>query len=72
MGYRLNLLIEPVLIAVSKPLLIEFGIHYRLESCAYVHLIHFPNLSNDYLFPAPLGLSCEIDLVDHSVEEASH
>ena len=33
MGYRLNHLIEPVLIAVSKPLLTEFGNHYRLESC---------------------------------------
>ena len=31
MGYRLNRLDEPVLIAVSKPLLTEFGIH-RLES----------------------------------------
>ena len=30
MGYRLN---EPVFIAVSKPLLTEFGIHLRLESC---------------------------------------
>ena len=33
MGYRLNRLDEPVFIAVSKPLLSEFGIHYRLESC---------------------------------------
>ena len=30
MGYRLD---EPFLIAVSKPLLTEFGIHQRLESC---------------------------------------
>ena len=34
MGYHLNRLDEPVLIAVSKPLLTEFGIHPRLESCA--------------------------------------
>ena len=34
MGYRLNRLDEPVFIAVSKPLLTEFGIHHRLESCA--------------------------------------
>ena len=34
MGYRLNRLTEPVFIAVSKLLLTEFGIHYRLESCA--------------------------------------
>ena len=33
MGYRLIRLDEPVFIAVSKPLLTEFGIHYRLESC---------------------------------------
>ena len=33
MGYRLNCLDEPVFVAVSKPLLTEFGIHYRLESC---------------------------------------
>ena len=30
MGYRLY---EPVFIVVSKPLLTEFGIHLRLESC---------------------------------------
>ena len=33
MGYRLNRLHEPVFMAVSKPLLTEFGIHHRLESC---------------------------------------
>ena len=33
MGYRLNRLDEPVFMAVSKPLLTEFGIHHRLESC---------------------------------------
>ena len=33
MGYCLNRLIEPVFMAVSKPLLTEFGIHDRLESC---------------------------------------
>ena len=36
MGYRLNRLDEPVFMAVSKPLLTEFGIHHRLESCAYL------------------------------------
>ena len=34
MGYRLNHLDEPIFMAVSKPLLIEFGIHHRLKSCA--------------------------------------
>ena len=38
MGYRLNRLDEPVLIAVSKPLLTEFCIHYRLESCALIYV----------------------------------
>ena len=33
MGYRLNRFDEPVFIAVSKPLLTEFHIHHRLESC---------------------------------------
>ena len=34
MGYRLNRLDEPVFMAGPKPMLTEFGIHYRLESCA--------------------------------------
>ena len=33
MGYHLNRLDEPVFMAVSKPLLTEFGIHHILESC---------------------------------------
>ena len=33
MGYRLNRLDKPIFMAVSKPLLTEFGIHHRLESC---------------------------------------
>ena len=36
MGYRLNRLDEPVFLAVSIPLLTEFGICHRLESCALV------------------------------------
>ena len=32
----MNRLDEPVFMAVSKPLLTEFGIHYRLESCEVV------------------------------------
>ena len=34
MGYRLNRLNEPVLMAVPKPMQTEFDIHHRLESCA--------------------------------------
>ena len=33
MEYRLNRLDDSVFMAVSKPLLTEFDIHYRLESC---------------------------------------
>ena len=33
MGYRLNRLDEPVFMAGPKPMLTEFGIHHRLESC---------------------------------------
>ena len=41
MGYRLNRLDEPVFMAVSKPLLTEFGIHHRLESCVvFSKIVH--------------------------------
>ena len=33
MGYRLNRLDETVFMAVPKVMVIEFGIHYRLEGC---------------------------------------
>ena len=33
MAYHLNRLDEPVFMAVPKPMLTEFGIHDRLESC---------------------------------------
>ena len=36
MGHSLNRHDEPILIAVSKPVLTEFGIHNRLESCVWV------------------------------------
>ena len=36
MGYRLNRLDEPVVMAVSKSLLTEFDIHYRVESCGVI------------------------------------
>ena len=45
MGYRFNCLDEPVIMAVSKALLTEFGIPYRLESCdmvkEYKFQVHF-------------------------------
>ena len=34
---HLNRLDEPIFMAVSKPLLTEFGIHQRLESCVLVN-----------------------------------
>ena len=34
MGYHLNRLDEPALMAGPKPMGTEFGIHHRLESCA--------------------------------------
>ena len=43
MGYRsLNRLDEPVFIAVSKPLLTEFDIDHRLESCGTLSNPHTP------------------------------
>ena len=39
MGYHLNGLDKPVFMAVPKPLLTEFGIHYRLESFSPVLVI---------------------------------
>ena len=37
MGYHLNRIDESVFMAVSKPLLTEFGIHLRLESSCAVN-----------------------------------
>ena len=50
MGYRLNRLDEPVFIEVSKPLLTEFGIHHRLESCDIYHLIEHRKVMEAALF----------------------
>ena len=36
MGYRLNRHDELVFMAVSKPLLNEFGIHHTLKSCEMI------------------------------------
>ena len=38
MGYHLNRLDVPVSMAVPKPMLTEFDIHYRLESCDYIRV----------------------------------
>ena len=55
MGYRLNRLDEPVLIAVSKPLLTEFGIHHGLESCAV--LLFFMQPQNCWPVLCPFSFS---------------
>ena len=62
MGYRLNCLDEPVFIAVSKPLLTEFGIHHRLESCAdHVANRILLDITDLHLFDVLLGVlyGCE-------------
>ena len=45
MGYNLNCFDEPVFMAGPKPMLTEFDIDHRLESCAYQieerHLVPF-------------------------------
>ena len=48
-GYHLNCLDEPVYLAVSKPLLTEFGIHHRLDSCALLQQKCFFLNRNDAL-----------------------
>ena len=37
MGHRWNRLVEPIFMAVPKPMRTEFGIHLRLESCGVDH-----------------------------------
>ena len=44
MGYHLNRLDKPVLVAVSKPLLTEFGNYLRLESCSEESMVRVPKL----------------------------
>ena len=53
MGYCFNCLDEFVFMAVPKPLLTEFGINYRLESCVE----HFNS-------PAVLPSCCEADCLE--------
>ena len=43
MGYHLNSLGEPVIMAGSKPMLTEFGIRQRLESCALIFKLSSSN-----------------------------
>ena len=58
MGYHLNCLDEPVFMAVPKPMLTEFGIDYRLESCV-VFYCTVPIGYNDW--PPSAGLRSLLD-----------
>ena len=62
MGYRLNCLDEPVLIAVSKPLLTEFGINHRLESCEQgplsLPLVRKPQILQLFLIGTLVSVPC--------------
>ena len=66
MGYHLNRLDEPVLIAVSKPLLTEFGIHHRLESCALLWMVgildSYPDDTSGQWFRHAFS-GCDADIV---------
>ena len=53
MGYHLNRLDEPVFMVVPEPMLSEFGIHQRLESCAYINKVL--SCAQEFL---PLILAC--------------
>ena len=61
MGYRLNCLDEPIFIAVLKPLLTEFGIHHRLESCAPYYVLLKPWFKR-MAWPKPLLTKFDIHL----------
>ena len=53
MGYCLNRIDEPVFMVVSKPLLPEFDIHHKVESCG-IFAIHIQTLLGEmftYLKP---------------------
>ena len=57
MGYRLICLDEHVFMAVPKPMLTEFGICHRLESCASLYcglrlILVYPNHLDEPVFMA--------------------
>ena len=61
MGYHLNRLDEAVFMAVSKPLLTEFGIPLGLESCVATSLILFSfarSLFVKMTLPGDIVLAC--------------
>ena len=66
-GYRLNCFDKPVLMAVSKPLLTEFGIHLRLESSDHV-LLPEEQRNNDTVSCAALGAK----VPGHHREQLTH
>ena len=48
MGYHLNRLDEPVFMAESKPMLTDFDIHYRLESCVGQLIHRLPKMQTSF------------------------
>ena len=59
----MNRLDEPIFIAVSKPLLTEFGIHHRLESCVKECLIWQISVDfNDPSDEASFSLTTSMDI----------
>ena len=54
MGYHLNRLDEPVFMAGPKPMLTEFGVHHRLESCG-----EGSNIKADFLTREERLLMCQ-------------
>ena len=54
MGYRLNRLDELVFMAMSKPLLTEFGIHHSLGSCGTIKAKPISGPLGSYLLSIPV------------------
>ena len=65
----MNRLDEPVFIAVSKPLLTEFGIHCSLESCEPVDLIDTSICHCCHSFNAIGKLSLDAMMAEMTVRE---
>ena len=63
MGYRLD---EPVFIAVSKPVLTEFGIHLRLESCGSCYGVANINVSLHDSADPGVAMNTEVEVVTAS------
>ena len=54
----MSLVDEPIFIAVSKPLLTEFDIDHRMESCAYYYYLMVPTRPHPSPVKNPVIPSC--------------